>query len=311
MSAEDGAGQGGAPAAGAFRCGHAAIVGRPNVGKSTLLNRLVEQKLSITTRRPQTTRHRILGVKTTAAAQVLFVDTPGLHQNAGRAINRYMNRAADSAINDVDVVVMVVEALRWTDEDEAVAARCEASGHPVLVALNKVDRVKDKTRLLPRLQELGARLPGAELFPVSARSGDGLGPLEAAVVAALPAAPPLFPEDQVTDRSVRFLAAETVREKLMRRLGEELPYRLTVEIERFEETPEQATIHALVWVERESQKGIVIGQGGAVLKAVGEEARAEMEEMLARRVLLRTWVKVKANWSDDDRLLSSLGYGDP
>lgn len=291
-----------------YRCGYAAIVGRPNVGKSTLLNRIVGQKISITSRKPQTTRHRLLGIHTTPAHQIVFIDTPGMHRRAGRAINRYMNRTADGALEHVDVVLFMVRALAWTDEDELVLRRVEASPQPLLLVVNQVDRIKDKDQLLPYLAEVQARLPRAEVFPLSAAKGDNVAALEAAIAARLPLNPPLFPEDQVTDRSERFLAAELLREKLTRILGEELPYRLTVEIERFKAERGVVHIDAVVWVERDTQKAIVIGRDGHVLKKAGSAARRDLETMLEARVFLRTWVKVKENWSDDDRLLRSLGY---
>lgn len=293
---------------GEFRCGYAAIVGRPNVGKSTLLNRLVGQKVSITSRKPQTTRHQVLGIHTTACHQVVYIDTPGIHQQAHRAINRYMNRVADGALDQVDVVLFMVRALQWKDEDELVLERVAALPKPLLVVVSQVDRVKPKEQLLPFLATLQQRLPRGEIVPVSAVHGENTAVLEREITRRLPAGPPLYPEEQVTDRSERFLAAELVREKLTRALGEELPYRLTVEIERFKTKNRVAHIDAVIWVERESQKGMVIGHGGRILKKAGEEARRDLETMLGGRVFLRTWVKVKENWSDDERLLQRMGY---
>ncbi len=292
------------------RCGFVAIVGRPNVGKSTLLNRLLGQKISITSKRPQTTRHRILGIKTGKRAQLLYVDTPGLHATAGRAINRFMNRAADSAIHEVDVIVLVVEALRWSAADEHVLARCENVEAPVVLAVNKVDTIGDKARLLPYLAEVSRRGKFAEVIPISARKGDNLAVLEERLIGLLPEEEPAFPEEQITDRSERFMAAEIVREKLMRRLGKEVPYRLTVEVEQFEERENMVLVDAVIWVERAGQKAIVIGKGGGVLKAVGESARRDLEELLGRQVFLQTWVKVKEGWSDDERALRRMGYQD-
>lgn len=293
-----------------FRCGYVALVGRPNVGKSTLLNRLLGQKLSITSRRPQTTRHRIIGVKSRDDAQILYVDTPGLHQNQKRAINRYMNRTADSVIQDVDVIVFLVETTRWTDEDDWVLGRLKASKAPIILAVNKIDRLKDKTRLLEFLAVLSEKHDFAHLVPISARNGRNTGVLEDNIRALLPAAPAVYPADQLTDRNARFLAAELVREKLFRRLGQELPYGLTVEIERFREQGERTDIHALIWVETGNQKAIVIGKGGALLKAVGIEARRDMESLFGGKVNLKLWVKVKKGWADDERALLSLGYND-
>ncbi|MDZ7754302.1 MAG: GTPase Era [Gammaproteobacteria bacterium] len=291
-----------------FRCGYAAIVGRPNVGKSTLLNRLVGQKVSITSRKPQTTRHQVLGIQTTARHQVVYLDTPGIHRHARRAINRYMNRAADGALEQVDVVLFMVRALQWTDEDDLVLQRIAAISKPVLLLVSQVDRVKQKDQLLPFLATVQQHLPGGEIIPVSATHGENIEVLELQIAARLPVGPPLFPEEQVTDRSERFLAAELVREKLTRALGEELPYRLTVEIERFKTRNGVFHIDAVIWVERESQKGMVIGHGGRILKKAGADARRDLESMLEGKVFLRTWVKVKENWSDDERLLRRMGY---
>ena len=291
-------------------CGFVAIVGRPNVGKSTLLNRLVGQKISITSRRPQTTRHRILGIKTDPTAQIMYVDTPGLHMAAHRAINRFMNRVADNAIHQVDAVVLVVEALVWTREDDLVLSHLKHVHVPVILAVNKVDTVPCKDDLLPYLAESDTRAEFAEVIPISARKGDNLRELEQAVVERLPEGVAMFPEEQVTDRSERFMAAEIVREKLTHRLGQELPYRLTVEVEQFEERKGLVLIDAVIWVERASQKAIVIGKGGKVLRDVGEQARRDLERLLGQKVYLKTWVKVKQGWSDDERALSHMGYRD-
>lgn len=293
---------------GTFRCGYVALVGRPNVGKSTLLNRILGQKISITSRRPQTTRHRILGVKTGPHAQAVYLDTPGLHQGAKRAINRFMNRAAGAAIQEVDVVVMVVQALRWTPDDAHVLEKSRGPGRPLLLAVNMVDRVKDKRLLLPFLDQVSGHASFDEIIPLSARTGANVSDLEGRIEARLPVAHPLFPEHQVTDRSERFLAAELIREKFMRSLGQELPYRVSVDIERFEERPGQVEIHAVIYVERASQKAIVIGNQGQMLKHLGSQARQDLESMLGRTVYLKTWVKVRENWSDDERALRSMGY---
>ena len=293
---------------GGTRCGFVAIVGRPNVGKSTLLNHLVGQKVSITSSKPQTTRHRVIGIKTTGGAQAVYVDTPGLHGGKGRAIDRAMSRAALGALQEVDLVVFVVEALRWSKDDALVADRLRDLHVPVIVAVNKVDRVQRTEDLLPYLAELGTRGSFAEVIPVSARAGLQLDVLEREVGRRLPESAPLFSEDQVTDRSERFLAGEIIREKLMRRLGQEVPYRLTVEIERFSEEGATTTIDAVIWVEKPGQKAIVIGAEGKMLKAVGSEARADIERMLEKRVHLGLWVKVREGWSDDDRALRQLGY---
>ena len=291
-----------------FRCGYVAIVGRPNVGKSTLLNHLLGQKISITSHKPQTTRHSILGIKTTGSEQIIYVDTPGIHLGAKKAMNKYMNKAASSVISDVDVIVFVVEACKWTEEDEFVCLQVVNSGIPVILVINKIDKVADKQEMLPYLQSLSTKHDFQAMLPVSARNGDGLETLEQEVISRLGESLPYFPEDQVTDRSERFIAAELVREKLMRVLGQELPYSLTVEIEKFEEVKGVRHIAAVIWVERDGQKAIIIGKGGAQLKRIGEQARKEMEQTFDGKVFLQLWVKVKQGWSDDERALRSLGY---
>ena len=292
------------------RCGYVAIVGRPNVGKSTLLNRLLGQKISITSPKPQTTRHRILGIKTEGATQFLYVDTPGLHRGARRALNRYMNRAAADALIGVDVVIFVVEALQWTAEDALVLERLGQLQAPVIVAVNKVDRLPDKGPLLPYLQVLASKGEFAEVVPLSARKGKNLEALEACVAGRLPEGEFAFPEDQITDRSERFMVAELVREQLVRSLADELPYALTVEIEQFEDAGELSRVSALIWVERPGQKLIVIGKDGTRLREVGRRARLAMERLLQRRVFLQLWVKVREGWADDERALRTLGYSD-
>lgn len=291
------------------RSGYVALLGRPNVGKSTLLNRLLAQKISITAPKPQTTRHAILGIRTLPETQIVYVDTPGLHRHARRAMNRYMNRTASSVLSYVDVVVLMTAAPRWTDEDEAALSRLADYQGPVLLAVNKVDLVADKTRLLPLLQTLSGKRRFTEIIPISAQAGTNLAALETAIAALLPEAEFLFPEDQVTTASERFLAAELIREKLTRYLRQELPYALTVEIERFQDADQRLNIDAVIWVERPGQKAIIIGSQGAVLKAIGRQAREDMEKIFDRRVYLRTWVKVREGWSDDERALRSLGYG--
>lgn len=290
------------------RCGYVAIVGRPNVGKSTLLNYLLGQKLSITSHKPQTTRHRILGIKTTNEAQIIYVDTPGIHLGGKKAMNKYLNRAASTAMADVDVVIFVVEGTKWTDEDQAVCEKVEASGLPAILVINKIDKLEDKQVLLPHLQKLSEKMKFAAVMPVSARKGDGLDALEFEVIAHLSEAEAFFPEDQITDRSERFIAAELIREKLFRILGQELPYALSVEIETFEEAENIRRISAIIWVERDGQKAIIIGKGGLQLKKVGEQARIDMETFFGSKVFLKLWVKVKQGWSDDERALRSLGY---
>ena len=291
-----------------FRCGYVALVGRPNVGKSTLLNRILGQKISITSRRPQTTRHRVLGIKTDMDAQLIYVDTPGIHDYSGRAMNRHMNRTASSVLVDVDVVVFMVDGFKWTRDDELVLSKLEAVDCPVILALNKIDLMANRDELLPRLQALGDKRAFEQIVPISAVKGDNIQALEDAIEKLLPEAPAMFPEDQITDRPVRFLAAELVREKLFRKLGRELPYGLTVEIESFKTEADVTHIHALIWVERKSQKNIVIGKQGRVLKEVGTEARKDIEALIDARVNLKLWVKIKEGWADDERALHSLGY---
>lgn len=291
-----------------FRCGYIALIGRPNVGKSTLLNRIIGQKISITSRRPQTTRHRVLGIKTHDSAQLIYVDTPGIHDYSGRAMNRHMNRTASSALLDVDVVVFLVDGSRWTTDDELVLKKLDTIDCPVILAVNKIDLLANRDELLPRLQDLSGKRSFEQVIPISAAKGDNITALEAAIETLLPLAPAMFPEDQVTDRSVRFLAAELVREKLFRKLGRELPYGLTVEIESFRSESAITHIHALIWVERKSQKTIVIGRQGRVLKEVGMEARKDIEALIDGKVNLKLWVKIKAGWADDERALRSLGY---
>lgn len=290
------------------RCGFAAIVGRPNVGKSTLLNALLGQKISIVSPKPQTTRHRILGILTRPEAQVIFVDTPGLHAGARRAMNRHMNRAALVSLQDADVNVFVVEALRWTDEDQRVLDELLKQDRPIIAVLNKADKVFPKERLLPFIDELNRRARFAEVVPLSALKRRNIEQLPATIVRYLPESPSHFPEDQLTDRSVEFQAAEIVREKLTLRLRQELPYGVTVIIEQFKEEEGRLLINAVIWVERSGQKAIVIGNAGEQLKEVGRAARLEMVERFKRPVHLELWVKVKENWSDNETALRQLGY---
>jgi len=292
------------------RCGYVAIVGRPNVGKSTLLNHLLGQKISITSRKPQTTRQRVLGIKTENNHQIVFVDTPGLHKGAEKAINRYMNRAASAAIRDVDLVVMVVDRTAWTEEDSMVLEQIKQGGHPCLLVVNKVDLLEDKTSLLPHLQTLASKADFAAILPVSALRRHNVQELEAEILPFLPQSEHFFPEDQITDRSQRFLAAEIVREKIMRQLGEEIPYAITVEIEEFSQEGAVLHIAALIFVERKGQKIILVGEGGSRLRSIGSEARRDMEQLFDSKVMLRLWVKIKSGWSDDERALRSLGYDD-
>jgi GTPase len=290
------------------RCGFAAIVGRPNVGKSTLLNALLGHKISIVSPKPQTTRHRILGILTQPKAQIIFVDTPGLHAGGQRAMNRHMNRAALASLQDADVNLFVVEALRWTDEDQRVLDELGKQSTPIVLVLNKVDKALPRERLLPFIEEISRRAHFAEVVPVSALKRNQLEGIPALIARYLPVSPPHFPPDQLTDRSQEFQAAEIVREKLTLRLRQELPYGLTVGIEQLKEEDGRLLINAVIWVERNGQKAIVIGHGGEQLKEVGRAARIEMSERFARSVHLELWVKVKENWSDNEMALRQLGY---
>ena len=316
------------------RCGTVAIVGRPNVGKSTLLNRLVGQKLSITAHKPQTTRHAILGVHTHEHVQAIYVDTPGIHKHGKRALNQVLNRTAANSLHGVDVIVWVIQALAWNEHDERARSFIETAAEtriPLFVFVNKVDVVEPRSALLPFLSSL--QLPGAlqtvggesaenpdsdqgalfnkvEIIPGSARQGTAVDDLQALIFEALPNAPHQFDEDDLTDRSSRFLAAEHVAEQLSRLLSDELPYALTVEIEQFVEEPNLLRIGAVIWVEKDSQKGIVIGKGGERLKDVGSRARQSLQKLFDQKIFLQLWVRVKAGWADDERALQSLGYGD-
>ena len=292
------------------QCGYIAIVGRPNVGKSTLLNHLLGQKLCITSRKPQTTRHNLLGIKTEGTVQMIFVDTPGIHTNQERAINRVMNRSAASVISDVDVVIFVVDRFDWSDADEYVARYLSSSALPVIVALNKVDMIDDKTELLPHLEFLANKVNASALIPLSALRKTNLNELEEKIKSFIPEQPHIFPEDQITDRSERFLVAEIVREKITRQLGAEVPYQVTVEIERFKVDGKITFIDALILVERDGQKKIIIGTKGERIKKIGEQARVDIESLLGCKVMLKTWVKIRSGWSDDERALRSLGYMD-
>lgn len=292
------------------RCGYVAIIGKPNVGKSTLLNKFLGMKLSITSRKPQTTRHNLLGIKTEGDLQIIFVDTPGIHKQRKKAINRMMNRAAESVIRDVDVIVLVTDRTHWDEADQLVAHRVRSVETPVIVAVNKIDRLESYDKLLPLMDTLDKDLPGAEIIPISALLGDQLDVLQQAIVKHFPLSEHVFSEDQITDRSERFLAAEIVREKITRQMGDELPYQVTVEIEEFIRRDNITHIGALILVERESQKRMIIGASGKRLKSIGQQARLDMEQLFDCKVMLKTWVKVRSNWTDSDRALSSLGYGD-
>lgn len=292
-----------------FRCGMVTIVGRPNVGKSTLLNHLVGQKLSITARRPQTTRHRILGINTDEHAQIIYIDTPGIHHGGKRAMNHYLNRTAGASLADADVVLFMTEGTLWRDEDDLVMNKLRDCRVPVLLILNKTDLVANKADLLPHIEKLSQSGIFRSIVPLCAFDNEQAAKLQQQIIPLLPQGPAMFPEDQVTDRSERFLVAELVREKLTRQLSQELPYAISCEVEEYKnESPGLTRIGITIWVERPGQKAIVIGRKGVVLKRVGQEAREDMEKMLGRKVFLQLWVKVKQGWSDDQRAMHSLGY---
>jgi GTP-binding protein Era len=292
------------------RCGSVAVIGRPNVGKSTLTNALVGAKVSIVSNRPQTTRHRLLGIATYPEGQLVLVDTPGLHRQQKRAMNRVMNRAARGSLDGVDAGLLVIEAGRWDEEDTLAFKVLSDAGVPVVLVVNKVDRLKDKSALLPFLAEISEGRNFSSVHPISAQKRKGLEGLVKDLLALVPEAPPMFGEDEITDRSQRFLAGELVREQLMRQLGEELPYATTVEIERFAEDGALLRIGAVIWVEREGQKAIVIGKAGVRLKEIGAKSRLQMERLFGAKVFLETWVRVREGWSDDESALKAFGYGE-
>jgi GTP-binding protein Era len=294
-----------------YRCGLVAVIGRPNVGKSTFINAVMRRKVSIVTAKPQTTRHRILAVHTEDKQQIIFVDTPGLHRKSGKAMNRLMNKTAANALADADLVLFVSDATRWTEEDDDVLLRLKSCDAPVIALLNKIDKVHPKDKLLDSLATMASRFEFTEIVPVSAMKRDNLDHLMTLIPAYLPESPPLFPEDMHTDRSDEFHIAETIREKLTLMLHQEMPYGLTVQIERMVRDENGVAINAIIWVERDSQKGIAVGKNGSVLKKVGRAARLEIAEQLGQRVHLELWVKVKSNWADNEQDLANLGYEAP
>ncbi len=293
-----------------MKCGYVALVGRPNVGKSTLLNHLLKQKISITSRKPQTTRHQILGINTSERAQIIYLDTPGMHRNDKKALNRYLNRTADSTLTGADVVIWLVDGLTWYEHDEIILKKLEHLQLPVILAVNKIDKINEKKAMMDYLSQMQQRYPFKAILPVSALKGVNLEQLEDAVIGLLPEGDFIYPEDQVTDRSERFLCAEIVREKLTRRLGAELPYQLTVEVERYEELPNVTKIYLIIWLEKDSQKNIVIGSDGEMLKKIGTDARLDIEKLIDKKCFLKLWVKVKKGWSDNERALLSLGFNE-
>jgi GTPase len=293
-----------------MNCGFVALIGRPNVGKSTLMNHLLKQKISITSRKPQTTRHRILGINTTEAGQAVYMDTPGMHKSQKRALNRYLNRTAETTLLGVDVIVWLIDGLSFHEYDEVIFKKLALAGLPGILAINKIDRVKDKDDVLKFFAEAQHRFPFEHLVPISALKRINLDQLEGLIMSLLPKSDLIYPEDQITDRPERFLVAEIVREKLTRRLGDEIPYELTVEIERYEENPGIVKIYAVIWVERLTQKNIVIGKQGEMLKKVGTDARLDIQKLVDKKVYLQLWVKVKKGWSDNERAMQSLGFND-
>jgi GTP-binding protein Era len=294
-----------------YRCGLVAVIGRPNVGKSTFINSVMGRKVSIVTAKPQTTRHRILAVRTEAEQQIIFVDTPGLHRKSGKAMNRMMNRTAANALADADLVLFVSDATRWTSEDDDVVQRLKSCKVPVIALLNKIDKVHPREKLLDGLALMSARMDFTEIVPISAMKNDNLEHLMEMIPAFLPESPPLFPEDMKTDRSDEFHIAEIIREKLTLMLHQEMPYGLTVQVERMVKEKRGFAINAIIWVERDSQKGIAVGKNGSVLKKVGRAARLEISELLGQPVHLELWVKVKSNWADNATDLMNLGYEAP
>ncbi|KTD48843.1 GTP-binding protein Era [Legionella rubrilucens] len=289
-------------------CGYIALVGRPNVGKSTLLNRILQQKLSITSRKPQTTRHSILGIQTEGEYQYVYVDTPGIHQGAKKAMNRLMNKTAHSVLRDVDVAVMVVDGTHWKDEDEHVLTLIRQAKVPCILAVNKVDKIADKDQLLPWMEQISQHYAFASIIPLSAKTGVQVEQLQQALKAFLPEGPHLFDDDQFTDRPIKFLCAELVREKIFRLCGQELPYSTTVDIESYKDEGNVVRIHALILVEKDNHKRIIIGEKGQKLKEIATAARLDMEKLLGKKVFLQCWCKVKSGWADDERILKQLGY---
>ncbi len=289
-------------------CGYIALVGRPNVGKSTLLNRILQQKLSITSRKPQTTRHSILGIQTEGEYQFVYVDTPGIHQSNKKTINRMMNKTAISVLRDVDAIAFLVDGTHWKDEDEYVLSLIQKTNIPCFLVVNKVDKIADKAELLPWLQKMGERHSFKAIIPLSARTGAQVDVLERELKVLLPEGPHLFADDQFTDRPIKFLCAELLREKIFRLCGQELPYSTSVEIESFKEEESLITIHGLIWVDKDNHKRMIIGDKGSKLKEIASSARVDMEHLLGKKVFLQCWCKVKSGWSDDERILKQFGY---
>ena len=289
-------------------CGYIALVGRPNVGKSTLLNCILQQKISITSKKPQTTRHSILGLRTEGDYQFVYVDTPGIHQGNKKVMNRMMNKTAMSVLRDVDVIAFIVDGTHWEDEDEYVLGLIKQAQIPCILVVNKVDKIDDKAQLLPWIEQISQRHDFAAIIPVSAKTGVQVDELCAKLQTYLPEGPHLFPDDQLTDRSTKFLCAELLREKIFRFCGQELPYSVTVDIESFKDEGNLVRIHALILVEKDNHKRMVIGDKGQKLKEMATGARMDMEKLLGKKVFLQCWCKVKSGWADDERILKQLGY---
>lgn len=289
-------------------CGYIALVGRPNVGKSTLMNRLLQQKISITSRKPQTTRHRVLGIHTNKQHQLIYVDTPGIHQHERQAMNQMMNQTAKKVLDDVDVIVMIVDSEHWKVEDEYILTLINQVNIPVVLVLNKIDRIKDKDRLLPLIKIMQEKHPFEAIIPVSARTGLQVEELQHHLKKLIPVNPHFFDEDQVTDRSTKFICSEIMREKVFRFCGQELPYSTSVEIESFQENDKLITMHALIIVDKESHKRMLIGNKGEKMKEMATQARFDMQRLLDKKVMLKCWVKVKSGWADNIRMLKNLGY---
>ncbi len=290
------------------KCGYVAIVGRPNVGKSTLLNALIGKKISIISPKPQTTRNQILGIKTIGETQIVYIDTPGMHDSEKRVMNRYMNRLANAVVLDADVIVFIIEATRWLEDDELALKKVSEANAPVILVINKIDKLGDKKEILPLIERFKQKYDFAHIIPISARRQENLDSLEETLVDMMPEGPHLFPDDQVTDKNERFQIAEIIREKVIRGTEQELPYSTTVVIESMKDENKLLEISAIIWVERESQKPIVIGKSGERLKGIGTAARKEIVKLLGRKIFLRLWVKVKSDWTDDAAALGSLGF---
>ena len=292
------------------KCGYVAVIGRPNVGKSTLINHIVGEKVSIVTSKPQTTRHQILAISTKPSGQILFIDTPGMHVGHKKALNKFMNKTAANAVLDVDLILFVVESLRWSADDEQALKALEHSKTDVILVINKADLIKQKEKLLPFANKVFQNYDFKEIFYISASKGKGVEDLEKKIYQYLPESDNFFSDDQLTDKSTRYLVSELIREQLMLRFHQELPYSLTVEVESFDDKGHIVHIHALIWVEREIQKNMLIGKGGDSMKHVGIQARKAIQDLIGNKVHLKLWVKVKSAWADDDRLLQQLGYKD-